>query len=148
MISYIRNLLDRQPIPHKGGPLLPEPSSALVRPGPRSGGPRNTQTYTKVFRYRLPDGHTNEPKSVEIVGSFTHWQRVPLQRDGKIDCWHTTIHHIPGNRTHHYMMLVDGVPTYDKTCDGFAPPHGHAEEQYQLATEQGPRVLMLFAQTK
>ena len=59
-----------------------------------------------------------------------------------------TIHHIPGNRTHHYMLLVDGQPTYDKTCDGLAVPRGFEEEQYQLQTDKGPRVLMLFAQTR
>jgi hypothetical protein len=65
-----------------------------------------------------------------------------------IDAWHVTIHHIPGNRTHHYMLLVDGSPVYDHTCDGLAVPHGFQEEQFALATDKGPRVLMLFAQTK
>lgn len=106
------------------------------------------QTFTKVFRWRLPDGETEEPKTVEVAGSFTHWQKVALHRDGMIDAWHVTIHHIPGNRTHHYMLLVDGAPVYDHTCDGLAVPHGFQEEQFALATDKGPRVLMLFAQTK
>lgn len=118
---------------------------------PGSGGPprqENKQVYSKVFRWRLPDGHTTEPKTVEILGSFSHWQKVPLERDGKLDAWHVTLHHIPGNRTHHYMLLVDGQPTFDKSCDGLAVPHGFQEEQYQLQTDKGPRVLMLFAQAK
>jgi hypothetical protein len=101
-----------------------------------------------VFRWRLPDGQTAEPGSVSVVGSFTHWKPVALMRDGKIDAWHVTIHHIPGNRTHHYMLLVDGKPVYDKTCDGLAVPHGLQEERYALSTEKGLRVLMMFAQTR
>jgi len=46
------------------------------------------------------------------------------------------------------MLLVDGKPTYDKTCDGLAVPHGPDEERYQMPTDKGPRVMMLFAQTK
>jgi hypothetical protein len=118
----------------------------------RASGPARPQEnkliFSKVFRWRLPDGQTHEPVSVEIIGSITHWQRVPLTRDGKLDAWHVTLHHIPGNRTHHYMLLVDGKPAYDKGCDGLAVPHGFQEEQYQLQTDKGPRVLMLFAQTK
>jgi hypothetical protein len=113
----------------------------------RSSGDRKP-TYSKVFRWRLPDGCEKEPATVEIVGSFTHWQRVPLQRDGKLDSWHGTIHHIEGNRTHHYMLLVDGQPTNDKTCDGYAVPHGPNEEQFAMQTPRGPRLFMLFAQTK
>jgi hypothetical protein len=96
----------------------------------------------------LPDGQTQAPSSVEIAGSFTHWQKVTLIHDSAVDGWHTTIHHIQGNRTHHYMLLVDGKPIYDKTCDGLAIPHGADEERYQVQTEKGPRVLMLFAQTR
>ncbi len=46
------------------------------------------------------------------------------------------------------MLLVDGKPTYDKNCHGLAVPHGAEEEKYQVMTDKGPRVLMLFAQTK
>jgi hypothetical protein len=58
------------------------------------------------------------------------------------------IHHIPGNRTHHYMLLVDGKPVDDQNADGMAVPHGAQEEQYQLMTARGGRVFMLYAQTK
>lgn len=112
------------------------------------GRQENKQVFSKVFRWRLPDGQTAEPERVEIVGSFTHWQPVEMTRDGKQDAWHVTLHHIPGNRTHHYVLLIDGRPTYDKNCDGLAVPHGSSEEQYQLTTERGPRVMMLYAQTK
>lgn len=108
----------------------------------------NKQVFSKVFRWRLPDGQTDEPTKVEIVGSFTHWSPVEMTRDGKQDAWHVTLHHIPGNRTHHYMLLVDGKPTYDKNCDGLAVPHGSSEESFQVQTDRGPRVMLLYAQTK
>lgn len=130
----------------KSGPLLPEPAPAAV-PQQHNDAERR-QTFSKVFRWRLPDGQTHEPATVEVVGSFTHWQKVPLLRDGALDAWHVSLHHLQGNRTHHYMVLVDGKPTYDKTCDGLAVPRGPEEERYQIMTEKGPRVMMLFAQTK
>lgn len=145
MFNAVSNFFGRQ-TPQKGPPLFREPPS---RPSalPRNTGERK-QTYSKIFRWRLPDGQTQDPATVEVVGTFTHWQRVPLLRDGKLDAWHVTLHHIEGNRMHHYMLLVDGKPAYDKNCDGLAVPHGPHEEQYQFLTERGPRVFMLFAQAK
>lgn len=145
MFQSFGNLLRRK-TPPKGGPMMRETPSR--NSSPNRGSQENKQVFSKVFRWRLPDGCTQDPETVEIVGSFTHWQKVALMRDGKLDAWHTTLHHIPGNRTHHYMLLVDGKPTFDKTCDGLAVPHGFQEEQWQLQTDRGPRVLMLFAQTK
>ena len=145
MFGSFNNLFGRKP-QHKGLPLIPEPPSPTAGPG-RSPSDRKL-TFSKIFRWRLPDGQTKEPASVEVVGSFTHWQRVPLMRDGKLDSWHVAMHHIEGNRTHHYMLLVDGQPAHDKDCDGYAVPHGPHEERYQISTDKGPRVFMLFAQTR
>jgi hypothetical protein len=145
MFQRIGNFLGRKPSP-KGGRLMPEPSSGAA-PVQSDAGERR-QTFSKIFRWRLSDGQTHDPATVEVVGSFTHWQKVPMVRDGVLDAWHVTMHHIQGNRTHHYMLLVDGKPTYDKTCDGLAAPRGPDEERYQVTTEKGPRVMMLFAQTK
>ena len=125
---------------------MPEPPNGS--PQVQRNGSERKQTFSKVFRWRLPDGQTHAPDSVEIVGSFTHWQKTPLMRDSVLDAWHVTLHHIEGNRTHHYMLLINGQPAYDKTCDGLAVPHGPQEERYQLTTDKGPRVFMLFAQTK
>ena len=108
----------------------------------------NKPVFSKVFRYRLPEGKSHEPKTVEVAGTFNHWQKVPLIHNGKLDGWHVTIHHIPGNRTHHYMLLIDGEAALDNACDGLAAPHGPVEEEFVLNTEKGPRVLMFFAQTK
>ena len=145
MYQTYGNYYDRKP-PQKGGPLFPEPSLQPATIAGASVGRK--QAYSKVFRWRLPDGQTEEPATVEVVGSFTHWQRVPLMRDGTLDAWHATLHHIEGNRTHHYMILVDGKPVQDKTADGLAVPHGPQEERFQLMTARGPRVFLLFAQTK
>jgi hypothetical protein len=132
--------------PHKSTvviPHLPTKTIALARkPAARP------QSYTKIFRWRLPDGQTQAPATVEVVGGFTHWQKVPLYRDSAQDAWHVTLHNLQCGRMYHYMLLVDGKPVRDKHCDGLAVPHGHQEEQYQLMTDRGPRVLMLFAQSK
>ena len=143
MLQKIGSFLKGKPV-QKGGPLIPEPPPSVAA---RSDAARQP-TFTKIFRWRLQDGQTEAPKSVEIVGSFTKWQKVPLNRDSVVDAWHVTLHHIMGNRTHHYVLLVDGTPYYDKTCDGLAVPHGSDEEKYAVKTDKGPRVLMLWAQTK
>ena len=138
------SLFGKKP-PQKGGPLTWEPT----RRSPLSqNNSHSTQSFSKVFRWRLPDGQTTAPKSVEIVGSFTRWEKVPLTRDSALDAWHVTLHNIPSHQTHHYMLLVDGKPAQDKNCDGLAVAHGAQEEQYALMTDKGPRVFMLFAQTK
>lgn len=132
--------------PPSSAPRLREgkiPPPALAR----NTGERKP-TYAKVFRWQLPAGKTAEPKTVEVIGSFTDWQRVPLLRHGGRDSWETTVPDIAGHRTHHYMLLVDGLPAPDKNCDGLANPHGPQEQQYALTTPRGPRLFMLFAQTK
>jgi hypothetical protein len=138
------NFFNRKP-PQKGPAPVRETPTTTIRPRDDRD---QRQSFSKVFRWRLPDGQIDAPQNVEIVGSFSRWQRITLHRDSVLDAWHATIHHIPGNRTHHYMLLIDGKPAYDKTCDGLAVPHGFDEERFQLMTDKGPRVLMLFSQTK
>jgi hypothetical protein len=110
---------------------------------------RNTAkpTYSKVFRVTVPDHHGKHPHSVEIVGSFTDWRPVPLAHHGA-QSWQGNIENIAGNKTHHYMLLVDGHPAVYPDSDGYAKPEGLQEERYALHTPRGPRVYMLFAQTK
>lgn len=105
-------------------------------------------TYSKVFRWQTPKGDGLAPKQVEVAGSFTEWQKVPLVHDAGQGTWQITIHDIPGNRTHHYMLLVDGLPAADSHSDGYALPQGPIEEQHAIMTPRGARVFMLFAQTK
>lgn len=126
----------------KSGPVAWEPTR------PANNSQNRNPTYAKVFRWRLPAGQTEQPKTVEVLGSFNGWKRVSLMQDSVLDAWHVTVHNIPGHQTHHYMLLVDGQPTADKNCDGFAPAVGPDEERYVLQTDRGPRVMMLFAQTK
>ena len=106
------------------------------------------QTFTKIFRWQLPAGQTQEPATVEVAGTFTKWQKVPLIHDVARQTWEVTLHDVPCNRMHRYMLLVDGKPVRDEQCDGLAVPHGPQEKQYQLMTERGPRVFVLFAQAK
>jgi len=139
------NAFLRKP-PQKDGAVIPKTPSGRVASAQNPSSPR--QTYSKVFRWRLPKGQTQKPAAVEVVGTFTNWQKMPLVRDGVSDAWHVTLHHLRCSRTHHYMLLVDGQPVRDKHCDGLAVPHGPQEEQYKLMTDGGPRVLMLFSQAK
>jgi hypothetical protein len=104
-------------------------------------------TFSKIFRWHLPKGQTHEPATVEVAGTFTDWKKVPLTHKA-MDGWQLAIHQIPSHRTHHYMILADGKPVQDRHCDGLAAPHGAQEEQFAIATARGPRVFMLFAQTK
>jgi hypothetical protein len=85
---------------------------------------------------------------VEIAGTFTHWEPVALHHDKNSKAWLVTMPEIPSHKTHHYMLLVDGKPAQDKNSDGLAIAHGAQEEKYALATARGPRVFMLFAQSK
>ena len=103
------------------------------------------QAYSKIFRWLPANGQT--PAKVEVTGTFTHWRPVPMTREVS-GGWHVTLHEIPGNRTHHYMLLADGQPVQDKHSDGLAVPQGPEEEKFAITTFRGPRVFMLFAQTK
>ncbi len=106
------------------------------------------QTFTKIFRWRLPAGQAKKPGKVEVAGTFTRWLKVPLALDAAQAAWQLTLNDIPCNRTHHYMLLADGQPVRDTHADGMAIPRNPQEAQFALATERGPRVFMLFGQTK
>ena len=129
----------------KVGPTVPGIPSLV---GFRLKKAERAQTFSKVIRWRLPAGRTRKPATVEVVGTFTHWEKVPLVPDGVPDTWHVMLHHMPCNQMHHYMLLVDGQPVPDEHCDGMAIPSDSQEAQYQLMTNRGPRVCILFAQAK
>ena len=105
-------------------------------------------TYTKIFRWPVPAEAANPPSSVEVVGSFSNWQRVPLSFDISTQTWVAFVRDIEGNRTHHYVYLVDGKPACDEHSDGLARPSGPQEARWQIETKNGPRVMLLFGQTK
>jgi len=145
MISSFDNLQSRCAPQHPGASPIDSGSnrSAQFRPLARQGA-----TFSKIFRWQPASRGGPAPGSVEVTGSFSDWQVVPLVRDTITDAWQLKLDGIPGNRTHRYMLLVDGVPANDINSDGLAVPEGLAEQQYQLVTARGPRVFLLFAQTK
>jgi 1,4-alpha-glucan branching enzyme len=111
------------------------------------GTAKRAATFTKIFRWQQEQPGPM-PVRVEVAGTFSNWQKLPLKYDRASGIWHLTVNDIPGNRTHNYMLLVNRRPTPDKNSDGMAVPHSDEEKQYQLATPRGPRVFMLFSQTK
>ena len=88
------------------------------------------------------------PVRVEVAGSFNGWQPVALKRDRVSGVWQAALHDLQGNRTHTYMILVNGRPAPDKHADGLAIPHTDEEKAHALTTARGPRVFMLSSQTK
>ena len=88
------------------------------------------------------------PVKVEVAGTFNGWQKTPLKYDRANGMWQLMMENIPGNKTHNYMLLVNGRPTACKNSDGLAIPHTEEEKQHALETPRGPRVFMLFSQTK
>lgn len=71
-----------------------------------------------------------------------------MTRHAQDHSWQVTVDGIEANKTHHYMLLVNGHPANDKMSDGYAVPQGEAEKRYALTTPRGPRLFMLFAQAK
>jgi len=141
MVQNFGNAFLRKPS-QKSGTGFPKGPTGAKPPAERK------LTFTKIFRWRLPNGQTEEPAMVEVVGTFTGWQKVPLIYDRAMRSWHVTLPNIPGNRTHHYMLLADGKPVEDTHSDGMAIPTGAQELQFAIVTTRGARVFMLFSQTK
>lgn len=110
--------------------------------------PFHGPTFSKTFRWQPTNPQASLPNSVEVVGSFTAWRAAALVHDKVTNTWQLTLHGIPGNSTHRYMLLVNGEPAQDRNADGLAVPKGFDEQQFQLMTPRGPRVFLLFAQTK
>ena len=130
----------------KAAVAAPVKPSVAVSMAPRPGDRK--ATYSKVFRYSAPHGHDHQPSHVEIVGSFTHWRPVSMSLNPQDHNWQVNIEGIESNKTHHYMLLVNGHPHNDKMCDGYAVPHGDIEHRYSITTPRGQRLFLLFAQAK
>ena len=118
------------------------------RPAGHSAAAGKAATFSKIFRWQPAAPKDPQPATVEIAGSFTDWKKVPLKYDPTNKNWQLTLHSIPSYRTHNYMLFVDGQPAQDKNSDGMAIPHSDEEKQHALTTVRGPRVFMLFSQTK
>ena len=119
-----------------------------IRSSHKSEAGKRPTTFSKIFRWQpdVPGGPL--PVLVEVTGTFNGWQRAALKRDRVSGVWQLTLADIPAHRTHNYMLLVNGKPVQDKSADGLAVPHSAEEKQHQLQTPRGPRVFMLFSQTK
>jgi hypothetical protein len=109
---------------------------------------KKSAKFSKVFRWQTDPPGGPQPVSVAVAGSFSGWQKLPLRFDRTSGVWQLALHDIPGNCTHNYMLLVNGKPAQDKHSDGLAVPHTDEEKQFALETARGPRVFMLFSQTK
>jgi len=123
----------------------------MIRPSnfnPHPASPKKTAAFTKIFRWEPAHLQAPPPASVAVVGSFTDWQPAPLKPDRASRGWQLTLANLPGNRTHRYMLLVDGRPANDPNADGLAIPETDQEKAWALTTPRGPRLFMLFSQTK
>ena len=110
--------------------------------------PRKASTFNKIFRWEPAPAPATPPSSVAVVGSFSHWQPLPLKPDRVSGIWQLALDNLPGNCTHLYMLLVDGQPADDPNADGLAIPKTDEEKAWALTTPRGPRLFMLFSQTK
>jgi 1,4-alpha-glucan branching enzyme len=137
---------------HKSHHLHPHPQTHTHSHAPAHSNHHPTAKrapfFSKIFRWQTDKPGGPLPIRVEIVGSFTNWQKTALKYDRTNGIWQVTLENIPGNCTHNYMLLVNGRPTHDKNSDGLAVPHTDQEKAHQLETPRGPRVFMLFSQTK
>jgi hypothetical protein len=146
MIDAITNFIESRDRPKTRPPtrkITPiNPRYPEVRTGEQRTG------FTKVFRWPVPADQTPQPTTVEVAGSFNGWRKVPLSYDPPTRTWQIALNNIEGNRTHRYVILVDGKPSYDKSCDGLTTPQTPGEAKWQIATPKGPRIMLLFGQTK
>jgi hypothetical protein len=119
--------------------------------GPRHPGsnvPTKALSFNKIFRWEPAGSASAPPASVEVLGSFSQWQPIPLEKERAGNAWHLSLNNLPGNCTHRYMLLVDGKPANDPHADGLAIPETDQEKSWSLTTARGPRLFMLFSQTK
>ena len=123
-------------------------ASPTIPRDPESGSHEHHAGFSKVFRWPVPADQVPKPTTVEVLGSFNGWRKLPLSYDPPTRTWQITVNHIEGNRTHRYVCLVDGKPSYDKTCDGLVDPRTAEEAKWAIATPRGLRLMLLFSQTK
>ena len=146
MIDAITNFIETRDRPTTRPPVARITRTARLRLEAEKSEQRTG--YTKVFRWPVPADQTPQPTTVEVAGSFNGWRKVPLSYDPPTRTWQIALNNIEGNRTHRYVILVDGKPSYDKTCDGLTAPQTPDEAKWQIPTPKGPRIMLLFGQTK
>src|SRR6266404_3715221 len=141
MIDTITNFIESKDRPRTRPPVAR--ITPIVPPYPEVRKGEQRTGFTKVFRWPVPADQTPQPTTVEVAGSFNGWRRVSLSYDPPTRTWQIALNNIEGNRTHRYVILVDGKPIYDKTCDGLAAPQTPDEAKWGITTPRGPRVLLL-----
>jgi hypothetical protein len=146
MIDAITNFIESRDGPRTRPPVAR--ITPIVPPCPEVRKGEQRTGFTKGFRWSVPADQTPQPTTVEVAGSFNAWRKVPLNYDPPSRTWQIILNNIEGNRTHRYVILVDGKPSYDKTCDGLTIPQTPEEAKWQISTAKGPRIMLLFAQTK
>ncbi|HTL57130.1 MAG TPA: hypothetical protein VL361_15720 [Candidatus Limnocylindrales bacterium] len=146
MIDAVTNFIESKDRPRTRPPEARITPTARLRPEAEKHEQRIG--FTKVFRWPVPADQTPQPTTVEVAGSFNGWRNAPLNYDPPTRTWQIALNNIEGNRTHRYVILVDGKPSYDKTCDGLTTPQTPDEAKCQIATPKGPRIMLLFAQAK
>jgi len=146
MIDASTNFIESKDRPRTRPPEARITPTARLRPEAEKREQRTG--FTKVFRWPVPADQTPQPTTVEVAGSFNGWRKVPLSYDPPTRTWQIALNNIEGNRTHRYVILVDGKPSYDKTCDGLTAPQTPDEAKCPIATPKGPRIMLLFGQTK
>jgi len=146
MIDAITSFIESKDKPRTRPPVAR--ITPIVPPFPEVRKGEQRTGFTKVFRWPVPADQTPQPTAVEVIGSFSGWRKVPMSYDPPSRTWQIILNGIEGNRTHRYVILVDGKPSYDKTCDGLAAPQTPDEAKWQIPTPKGSRVMLLFSQTK
>lgn len=70
----------------------------------RERGSEEVQEPAQSFRFVL---HEPDAQRVEMVGDFTKWRRIPLERVGSEGYWEVHAMIAPGD--HRYVFIVDGT---------------------------------------
>jgi 1,4-alpha-glucan branching enzyme len=87
----------------------------------------NRSTRTQTFSIPAPAA-----QSVQLVGDFTHWQKlpIPLRKEGN-GVWRASVELEPGE--YHYRFLVDGQWRDDPDCARRIPnPFGTQDSVRQV----------------
>ena len=123
-------------------------TQSIIRKAPERRA-RQTFFFSKALSAgSLPNRATPNQIQLKSRARSPVGSRWPWRTTIATNHWQIMLHHIPGNCTHHYMLLVDGQPTSHKHCVTGWPwqSESEAEKQFALLTPRGPRVFMLFQQ--
>jgi len=136
MFETFGNLFGRKPA-SKGGPLIREPRPAIA--AARSDAGARDKLFSKIIRWRLPDGQRNRPIPWRLLARSRIGKKSAPSRQ-RPGSWHVALHHIQGIAriiTCCWWMAAH----LRQTCDGLAVPHGLEEEKIPGHDRQGAKNL-------